>query len=222
MPTFPLVEQRSGDDRPVRTDVPTLLVVAAWSAEPLAVEGMVTMLGPARDLEVVSVENMARVDVVLIAGHTVDERVVEWINRVHLLSRARIVLVIDELTDTQFRLAEKGSVVAVLARAAVTGDALVDTVRAASVECALPRLADQVERVRSNLLRPRGAARALLPARELEVLRLLADGCDTIEIARRMAYSERTVKTIVHVILDRFGARNRAHAVAFATREGII
>jgi DNA-binding NarL/FixJ family response regulator len=53
-------------------------------------------------------------------------------------------------------------------------------------------------------------------------LRLLADGCDTIEIARRMAYSERTVKTIVHVILDRFGARNRAHAVAFATREGII
>jgi DNA-binding NarL/FixJ family response regulator len=86
----------------------------------------------------------------------------------------------------------------------------------------MPRLADQVERVRSDRLRPRGPSGMLLSAREQEVLRLLAEGCDTTEIATRMAYSERTVKNIIRAILERLGSRNRAHAVAFATREGIV
>ncbi|MQA85396.1 MAG: DNA-binding response regulator, partial [Streptosporangiales bacterium] len=44
----------------------------------------------------------------------------------------------------------------------------------------------------------------------------------TAEIARALAYSERTVKNIIHDITTRLQLRNRAHAVAYAVREGLI
>jgi DNA-binding NarL/FixJ family response regulator len=61
-----------------------------------------------------------------------------------------------------------------------------------------------------------------LTERELEVLRLLADGASTRELAQRLSYSERTVKNIVHDLLAKLGCRTRAHAVARAVRRGVI
>jgi DNA-binding NarL/FixJ family response regulator len=61
-----------------------------------------------------------------------------------------------------------------------------------------------------------------LTQRELTVLRLLADGYSTREIARRLSYSERTIKNSIHDMVTRFKLRNRAHAVAFAVRQGLI
>ncbi|MGH9118641.1 MAG: LuxR C-terminal-related transcriptional regulator [Acidimicrobiales bacterium] len=61
-----------------------------------------------------------------------------------------------------------------------------------------------------------------LTEREIEVLRLVAEGCDTAEIAGRPAYSERTIKNIVHDVIVRLALRNRTHAVAYAVREGLI
>lgn len=58
--------------------------------------------------------------------------------------------------------------------------------------------------------------------RELAVLRMLGEGCDTREIARRLAYSERTVKTVIQELSQRLGLRNRSHAVAYAVRNGLI
>ncbi|MGH3909882.1 MAG: hypothetical protein ACRDTG_23285 [Pseudonocardiaceae bacterium] len=37
-----------------------------------------------------------------------------------------------------------------------------------------------------------------------------------------MAYSERTVKNIIHNVITRLQLRNRAQAVAYAVREGLI
>jgi len=54
------------------------------------------------------------------------------------------------------------------------------------------------------------------------VLRLIADGCDTSEIANRLAYSERTVKNVLHDVTTRLQLRNRSHAVAYALRQGLI
>ena len=54
------------------------------------------------------------------------------------------------------------------------------------------------------------------------MLRMVADGHETVEIARALAYSPRTVTSIVHDITHRLRLRNRAHAVAFALREGLI
>ena len=58
--------------------------------------------------------------------------------------------------------------------------------------------------------------------RPCPVLRLVAEGLDTGEIARQLAFSERTIKSVLHDVTTRLQLRNRAHAVAFAVREGFI
>jgi DNA-binding NarL/FixJ family response regulator len=68
----------------------------------------------------------------------------------------------------------------------------------------------------------RDRAASTLHEREVAVLRLLADGGNTNDIASELAYSERTVKNIVHDLLVKLGCRTRAHAVALATRHGVI
>jgi DNA-binding NarL/FixJ family response regulator len=54
------------------------------------------------------------------------------------------------------------------------------------------------------------------------VLRLVADGYETREIASKLSYSERTVKNVLHELTSRLQLRNRAHAVAYALRHDMI
>lgn len=61
-----------------------------------------------------------------------------------------------------------------------------------------------------------------LSTRDVNVLRLLADGRSTSDIAVDLAYSESTIKNIIHDLVHQLGARNRAHAVAMAIRAGVI
>jgi DNA-binding NarL/FixJ family response regulator len=82
--------------------------------------------------------------------------------------------------------------------------------------------------VASKLLRqvskePTGDATAeVLTARELEVLRLLAQGQQNKEIALQLVISERTVKFHVSSILGKLGAGNRTEAVRIAAQQGLI
>jgi two-component system nitrate/nitrite response regulator NarL len=62
---------------------------------------------------------------------------------------------------------------------------------------------------------------ALTP-RELEVLRLLAEGLSNKAIARRLEISEHTVKFHTNAILGKLGAQSRTEAVVRATRQGLI
>ncbi|HEX3610571.1 MAG TPA: LuxR C-terminal-related transcriptional regulator [Sporichthyaceae bacterium] len=55
---------------------------------------------------------------------------------------------------------------------------------------------------------------SILTAREVEVLRHLAEGDTNARIARRLVVSEGTVKTHVKHILRKLGAANRAEAAA--------
>ncbi|MPZ74787.1 MAG: DNA-binding response regulator, partial [Nitriliruptorales bacterium] len=61
-----------------------------------------------------------------------------------------------------------------------------------------------------------------LTKREIDVLRLVADGKDTTEIAHELAFSERTIKNVIHDVTMRLNLRNRTHAVAYALRQGLI
>jgi DNA-binding CsgD family transcriptional regulator len=78
--------------------------------------------------------------------------------------------------------------------------------------------------MQTTLLAPAGldGASVQLNDRERDVLRLLADGHGTPEIAKRLSYSERTVKNIIHHLLTRMKLRNRPHAVAYALRNGLL
>jgi len=63
---------------------------------------------------------------------------------------------------------------------------------------------------------------APLSEREIQVLQLLAEGFDTVAIATKVNYSERTVKHIIHGFVTRKKLRNRVHAVAYALRTGVL
>jgi DNA-binding NarL/FixJ family response regulator len=69
---------------------------------------------------------------------------------------------------------------------------------------------------------PAEAVTGLLTDRERKVLRLIADGLGTREVAQNLSYSERTIKNVLHDVATKLGARSRSHAVAHAVRAGII
>ena len=61
-----------------------------------------------------------------------------------------------------------------------------------------------------------------LSERELDVLRLLANGLSNPEIANKLIVSVGTVKTHVHNILGKLGVRNRVEAIEAAKRIGLL
>jgi DNA-binding NarL/FixJ family response regulator len=67
---------------------------------------------------------------------------------------------------------------------------------------------------------PRVAAR--LTRREQEVLALLADGLTNPEIADRLHITRKTAAHHVSNVLSKLGARNRAQAIGYAARSGLV
>ncbi|MFB9240655.1 response regulator transcription factor [Massilia antarctica] len=61
-----------------------------------------------------------------------------------------------------------------------------------------------------------------LSGRELEVLRLVADGNSNREVGVRLAIKEETVKAHVSAVLSKLGAKDRTHATTIALRRGIL
>jgi len=66
------------------------------------------------------------------------------------------------------------------------------------------------------------AARSVLTSRQIEILRLVAEGKNDREIAAALVMSEHTVHRHVANILQRFGEPSRAAAVAHASRLGLL
>ena len=61
-----------------------------------------------------------------------------------------------------------------------------------------------------------------LNEREQQVLRLVADGHQTREVAAALCYSERTIKNVIHDAVMKLNVRTRSQAVALAVRQGTI
>ena len=108
--------------------------------------------------------------------------------------------------------ANAGRVAAILPRAALVCEQLLAGVRAAAAGLRVNAADDfgtGIEHVR-------------LDERRREVLRLLAEGADTVAISETLSYSVRTIKSLIYDIERELSATNRAQAVAEAIRQGII
>ena len=103
---------------------------------------------------------------------------------------------------------------------------LVRGIQAAAVGESLisPQIASKVlQRVRATSTVPQAEQliRSELSDREIEVLRLIANGKDNAEIARELTISPKTVKNHISNILVKLQIENRIQAAVFAVRSGI-
>ena len=197
---------------------------------PIVRQGLVSVLGDEDDLEVVGEASSGREavalttrlqpDVVLLDLEMPDVDGVEAIPQL-LAAKPGLGVLVFTAYDTDERVL--GAV-----RAGARGYLL----KGASAD----EIARGIRTVHSggSYLEPRVASKLLaevtsprirgsgLSEREREVLRLVAEGLPTKQIARSLSISERTVKFHVNSIFHKLGADNRAQAVALAAQRGLL
>ena len=204
----------------------TTVATYVHARDPISQAGVVAQLRMRPEIRVVETAPQSAVAVMI--ADTVDEATTRELRAMRKDGQPRLMLVATTVDDAALVAAAEAGVAGLLRRCDASADMLVRTiVKVASGEGEVPpdllgRLLEQVGRLQRQVLAPRGLTFTGLTPRETEVLRLVAEGLDTGEIALRMCYSERTVKNVLHDSTTRLQLRNRTHAVAYAVREGLI
>ena len=204
------------------------IAVYVFAHDPISQAGLASQLRGRPELHVVD-DDIDRAQVAVVVVDEVDEettRVVRAIQRNNGIPR--VVLVVTRLDDAGMLAGVEAGVCALLRRSEAVPDRLLSAVRSAATgDGSVPadllgRLLEHVGQLQRQVLSPRGITLSGLTEREIEVLRLVADGYDTSQIASSLAYSERTIKNVIHDVTARLNLRNRSHAVAYAVRQGLI
>jgi DNA-binding NarL/FixJ family response regulator len=202
--------------------------VALQASDPLSQAGLASYLQARPELTLLRSADRAEAKVLVVSVDRLTTDVIAMLRRSAAELSAPVVLVANEITEAELLTAVECRVVAILPRAAVTAERLVHSVLAAAAGGGVmpPNLVGEllkhIERLQRDVLTPQGLNASGLTPREIDVLRLMADGLDTNEIAGELCYSERTVKNVIYGVTHRLKLRNRSHAVAYALRSGMI
>lgn len=202
--------------------------VFVYASDPISETGIAGQLRGQPAIRVVDETDVDMAAVAIVVTDEIDEEATRAIRAVQRNGVPRVVVVVTRVDDGGLLAALEAGACGIVRRAEARSDRLVAAVQAAVAgDGTMPpdllgRLLDQIGRLQRQVLAPRGLTIAGLAEREIEVLRLIAEGLDTNEIAGRMCYSERTVKNVIHDVTSRLQLRNRSHAVAYAMRQGLI
>jgi DNA-binding NarL/FixJ family response regulator len=199
-----------------------------YGLDPISQAGVISQLRTRPEIRIVGELDRTTASVAVLVADSVDAGTVRALHGLRRDGLVRLVLVATSVDDAALVAAAEAGVGGLLRRSEATADSLVRTIE--RVACGqgdvpadlLGRLLEQVGRLQRQVLAPRGLTFSGLTPRETEVLRLVADGHDTSEIAAQLCYSERTVKNVLHDLNTRLQLKNRSHAVAYAVREGLI
>jgi DNA-binding NarL/FixJ family response regulator len=202
--------------------------IAVHAEDPILLAGVVSQLRMRPEVEVIDPSRGECTHVAVVVAEVLDDATKSVLRAARAMSPSRVVLVLRVIDDDAVVAAAEAGVSGLLRRCEATPDVLIRTVRRVfSGDGIVPpdllaRLLGHVGQLQRQVLAPRGLRFTGLSDRELQVLRLVADGYDTGEIATKLSYSQRTVKNVLHGVTTRLQLRNRSHAVAYAVREGLI
>jgi DNA-binding NarL/FixJ family response regulator len=212
-----------------------MIAVVIVDDHPVVRTGMRAVLEAAADITVVAegasgadalrLASQHHPDVLLLDVNLPDLNGLEVTQRLREAGSATAILVLTVHDDSQtiFGLLDSGATGYVLKDEAL--ETLVNAVRAAAQgeSWLSPAVASQVVRraVKQPTPHPEPPPLPLTP-RELQVLRLLAQGLDNATIAQQLVVTKRTVQNHVSNIYGKLGVASRTEAALAAIRHGLV
>jgi DNA-binding NarL/FixJ family response regulator len=201
--------------------------VFLYASDPVSQTGIAGQLRACAELFVVE-SDLDSADVAVVVFDEINEEALKTIRAVQRNECPRVVVVVTRLDESGLFSAAEAGACGFLRRAMTRSDTLLGAIKGALhgdgtvPPDLLGRVLTHVGTLQHSNMAPGGFSFGGFTSREIDVLRLLADGMDTISVAQTLSYSERTVKNVLQDVTRRHNLRNRTHAVAFALRQGLI
>ncbi|MDQ0779157.1 DNA-binding NarL/FixJ family response regulator [Streptomyces aurantiacus] len=190
------------------------LRVAIHAPAPLVRAGLANFVALDPRLHELPQDRIREADAIVVALDVADASALDLLHRLCDKPGARFLVVVVRQWRADMSAARKRGVRGVVWWDFCSPDVFARSVRAvAGGDESAPTLPPATARARTV---------AKLNSREVDVLRLIAEGKQCDEIATELSYSERTVRYILYGAMKRTRTRNRAHAVSYAIRAGLI
>jgi DNA-binding NarL/FixJ family response regulator len=203
--------------------------VLVYAKDPISRAGVSSQLAGFRNVDILDPRQGHLAEVAVVVAEAIDEEVLRVIRTIRRGSGAQVVLVVTAVDGASVAVAAEAGAIGILGRGGANGERLASVIgKARNGEQVLPTIAQPEGAIESPMFvspvsgSPEDRPAHRLSARDIEVLRLLSEGCDTADIAQRLAYSEPTIKNVIQRLFEQLKVRNRPHAVAVAMRAGII
>ncbi len=171
------------------------VITYVHGADPISQAGVVSQLRGRPEVRLVEESRLDQATVAIVVTEHIDESATRILHGLRRGDLPHLIVVATAIDDAGLVTAAESGVAGLLRRSEATPENLVRVItRVNSGEGEVPgdmlgRLMTQLGRLQRQVLTPRGLTFTGLTPREAQVLRLVADGHDTAEIARELCYS---------------------------------